>query len=118
GVLEPVARLAGIANQDQVGPTVAVEVFGPAGEAVAVAGHAVAVVAQLADLVHLPIGGLVPGLAGENVHLAVAVDIGDGHAFGAEDLVDYGLFPGDPAVVLGGIGGGQGGEKQGRQQER
>ena len=102
GVLQPVARGAGEVDDDEVGPAVAVEVFGPAGEAMAVGAVAVVVVAEFADRVHLPVGRLVPRLAVEDVHLAVLVHVGDGDAFGAEDLVQDGLLPGD-------VGGGDGG---------
>src|SRR5262249_61956331 len=95
-VLEPVAGGAGEVDHDQVRPAVPVEVVGPAAEAVAVAGGPVAVVAEFADLVHLPRRGLVPGLAGEDVHLAVPVDVGDGDALGAEGPVGLRLLPAAP----------------------
>src|SRR5262249_1129930 len=106
GVLEPVARFARVADDDQVGVAVAVEILGPAGEAVTVVAQPVAAVAELADRVRLPIWVLVPRLAVEDVHLAVLVHVGDGRALGAEYLIEDGLLPGDAGVVLGVVGGG------------
>src|SRR5204862_1971518 len=92
GVLVPVARLAGEADDDDVLPAVAVEVLGPAAEALAVdVLVAVAVVLAGADLVHLPVGRLVPDLAVDDIQFAVLVDVHDGDALGAEGGVEDGL---------------------------
>src|SRR5262249_13844374 len=113
GVLVPVARLAGEADDDDVRPAVAVEVLGPAGEALAVVAQAVAVVAELADLVHLPGRRFVPGLAVDDVGPGVAVDVGDGHALGAEDLVEDRLLPADGFAGHAGVRFGIGNQGEG-----
>ena len=99
-VLEPVAGIAREIDDDEVGVTVLVEVLGPASEAVAVAAGAVTVVMGFLDFVEFPVGGLVPTLAGEDVHLAVIIDVGHGDALGAELLVEHRFFPSDGGVVL------------------
>src|SRR5262249_36946407 len=121
GVLVPVTGLAGEADHDQVLPAIAIDVVGPAAETLTVSAQAVAVVAgRLTDLVHLPVGGLVPDLAEQNVHLAVLVDLGDGHALGGEVLVDDRLLPADWAgrgLILAG-GGGHTEEQRRKQKSR
>src|SRR5581483_7232537 len=89
-VLVPVGRLAREADDDLVRPPVTVDVVRPAEHALAVARQAVAVVALLlgrlvevvdaADRVHLPVRGLVPEVADEDVRLAVPVHVGAGDA--------------------------------------
>src|SRR5262249_14760003 len=96
-VFVPMARIARPTDDDEVRPTVVVDVGGPAGKASAVAlatgTGAVTVVFHLTNLMHAPIRCLVPNVAGQNVHLAVPVHVGDGDAFGTEDFVDHRLLP-------------------------
>ena len=112
GVFVPVGGLAGEADDDLVGPAVAVDVVGPAGHALAVAVQAVAVIAGLADVVLVPGRGLVPGVADEDVDLAVLVDVGDRHALGAELALDHRLLPRDGRGLVVPMGGAH------RQQDR
>ena len=98
-VLQPVHRGTGEIDHDEVGEHVAVEVFRPAGEDLAVAAEAVAVVAGLLHLVGFPVRCFVPELADEDVHLAVLVDVGNGHAFGPELGIDDGLLPTDGRLL-------------------
>src|SRR5262249_61812267 len=76
GVLIPVARFAGEGNDDQVRPAVAVDILGPASEAFAIGVGAVAVISDLANFMHLPVGRFEPNIAHEDVHFAVPVDVG------------------------------------------
>ena len=93
GVLIPVAGLARKTDDDVVRPAVAVQVFCPAGKALTVAVGSIAIFAHGPDLVHLPVRCLVPDVAGQDVHLAVVVDIRHRHSFGSEDLIDHRLLP-------------------------
>src|SRR5207245_6806303 len=64
GVLVPVARSAGEADDDVVRPAVAVDVIGPASEAFTVSLEGLVVAERLANLVHrLPIWAFVPNFA-------------------------------------------------------
>lgn len=92
GILVPEARSAGKPDQDQIVPSVAVHVVAKVAKAVAVAFRAV-VFAGCANLVHLPIGGLVPDISGHNVNLAVVIDVERGHAFGAEGFIEIDPLP-------------------------
>ena len=111
GIFVPMARSAGEADDDKVRPTVAVEIVGPASEALAIAARAIAEVAGLANLVLLPVRRFVPVIADQDVQFAVLVHIGDGNALGAKRLVDHRLFPGNGSRGIGGTGRQRGQER-------
>src|SRR5947209_8316373 len=94
-VFIPVSRLAGKADDDLIGPTVAVDIVGPTEHTFAIAFEAVAIVTDLANLMDLPVRGFIPNVPAEDIHFSVFVDVGDGDPFGAELLVDDGLLPGN-----------------------
>src|SRR5262249_27116964 len=96
-VLEPMARRPGKIDHNKVRPAVPVHVLGPASEAMAIAVGAIAVIARRRNLVRLPIRRFVPEFPGQDIRLAVAVDIRHCYAFGAKGLVDNGLLPGNGA---------------------
>ncbi len=95
GVFVPVARFAGIRDDDDVGIAVAVYVVGVYTHGLGVSQHIVICLAFLAQRMHLPVGGFVPDVADDDVGLAVLVDVGDSDAVGAKDLVHDGLLPGN-----------------------
>src|SRR5207249_1024309 len=84
-ILVPIAGSAWEANDDVIGPAIAVDVIGPAAKALAVAVESVAEIPKwLTDFMHLPIRRFVPNLTGENIHPAVLVHIRDGDALRPE----------------------------------
>src|SRR5262245_35055105 len=82
-------------DDDQVRPAVVIDVVRPASETMAITIRAIAVAAWFLNLVHLPVRRLVPDFAGKNVRPSVPIDVGYGHAFGAECFVDHGFLPGN-----------------------
>src|SRR5579864_5276685 len=91
-ILEPVELGAGEPDQDQVDPTVAIHVITEVAKAVAVAA-VVDVFAGSLDLMHLPIRGFVPDVAGDDVHLPIVIDIERGHPLRAERFIEIGPLP-------------------------
>src|SRR5262249_26324067 len=84
GILGPVGGSPRERDDELVDPAVAVDVIGPAGHALAVTAQAIAVIARFPDLVLGPGGSLVPRVPDQDIALAVAVHVGDRHAFGSE----------------------------------
>ena len=83
GVLEPPGGRAGKIDHEQIGPAIVIHIFRKAAERIAVAAG-VHVRGLLRQVVHLPVGGLIPDPSGGNVQLAVLVEIGYRYAFAAE----------------------------------
>src|SRR6202042_1341174 len=94
-----------VAALDDVGPAVAVDVEGQVAEVVDVAVGVV----DVAEVVLGPGGGLVPAVAGDDVELAVVIEVGEGCGFVVAG-VDHGDFEGD-------VGGARGGEEGGRAED-
>src|SRR5690606_24840767 len=70
---------------------VAVNVASEIGEAVAVAGGTVVYASRFAELMTVPFAqlfGLIPNVASEDVHFAVAVDVGDRDPFAPKGRID------------------------------
>src|SRR5262249_9534148 len=99
-ILIPMAGGSREANDNQVGPAVAVDVGRPAGKRVAVAGRAVPIAADRPDLVHLPVRRLIPNIARQNVQAAITVDVRDRDSLGVDPAIDDSFLPGNTGALL------------------
>ncbi len=88
-VLDPAHALAEVGARHGVGMAVAVDVERQGREIVVVRAHP----RHVADVKGLPVGSLVPGVAREDVELAVVVDVEDARGLELAPAVDRVLLP-------------------------
>src|SRR5262249_54924846 len=100
GVLVPHARFAGVRNDDDIRPAVAIEVAGKTGKGFGVLLELPRLLTPN-DMHFLEVGPFVPDIADEDVHLAVLVEVGDADTLGAELLINDDFLPGDRRTATG-----------------
>ena len=99
GVLDPADVLGEVGARDEIGVAVAVDVERQGREIVVVG----ALPLDVADVIRLPVGSLIPGVARDDVELAVVVDVEDARRLELALAVDRVLLPlrARPALTAG-----------------